>query len=74
MKIKCSTEFLQIFLDGEMEPVEIEAVRRHLGCCPFCRQELSRLRLLWLELQGCQGDGVIDNLSDILIKVSLNRM
>ncbi|MDD2444181.1 MAG: zf-HC2 domain-containing protein [Desulfotomaculaceae bacterium] len=48
--MKCSTEVLQTFLDGEMEPVEIEVVRRHLGCCPFCRQELSRLRLLWLEL------------------------
>jgi len=51
LKMKCSTEVLQAFLDGEMEPVEMKAVRRHLGCCPSCRQELSRLRLLWLELE-----------------------
>lgn len=49
--MKCSTEALQAFLDGEMEPVETENLCRHLGCCPACRQEMSRLRLLWLELE-----------------------
>lgn len=49
--MKCGTEALQAYLDGELEPVETEAVRRHLGGCPACRQELSRLRLLWLELE-----------------------
>ena len=49
--MKCSMEALQAFLDGEMELVETETLRRHLGCCPACRQELSRLRLLWLELE-----------------------
>ena len=49
--MKCSMEALQAFLDGELEPVEAETVRRHLGSCPACRQELSRLRLLWLELE-----------------------
>lgn len=49
--MKCSSETLQAFLDGEMELAETEAVRGHLGNCPACRQELSRLRLLWLELE-----------------------
>ncbi len=49
--MECGIEALQAFLDGELEPVEAEAVRRHLGSCPACRQELSRLRLLWLELE-----------------------
>lgn len=49
--MNCDTELLQTFLDGELESTEAEAVRRHLGCCPACRQELSRLRLLWLELE-----------------------
>jgi anti-sigma factor RsiW len=49
--VKCSTDDLQAFLDGEIGPDEIRAVRHHLGCCPACRQELSRLRLLWLELE-----------------------
>ncbi|MCG9968793.1 zf-HC2 domain-containing protein [Pelotomaculum terephthalicicum JT] len=49
--MKCSTEALQTFLDGELELAETEAVRSHLGGCPACRQELSRLRLLWLELE-----------------------
>lgn len=47
----CSTDDLQAFLDGELGPAEVKAVRHHLGCCPACRQELSRLRLLWLELE-----------------------
>jgi anti-sigma factor RsiW len=49
--MKCSVEALQAFLDGELEPVEAREIRRHLVCCPACRQELSRLRLLWLELE-----------------------
>jgi anti-sigma factor RsiW len=49
--MKCSSDELQVFLDGELGPAEVIAVRRHLGCCPACRQELSRLRLLWLELE-----------------------
>ncbi|MFZ5633089.1 MAG: anti-sigma factor family protein [Bacillota bacterium] len=49
--MKCSTEALQAFLDGELEPVEIKIIRHHLGRCPACRRELSRLRLLWLELE-----------------------
>ncbi|AGL02465.1 zf-HC2 domain-containing protein [Desulfoscipio gibsoniae] len=47
----CNTEVLQSFLDGELEPAEADAVRLHLAGCPDCRQELSRLRLLWLELE-----------------------
>ncbi|OPX91243.1 MAG: hypothetical protein A4E52_00545 [Pelotomaculum sp. PtaB.Bin013] len=47
----CSSEILQAFLDGELELAETEAVRNHLACCPACRRELSRLRLLWLELE-----------------------
>ncbi|MCL6477177.1 MAG: zf-HC2 domain-containing protein [Peptococcaceae bacterium] len=49
--MKCSTEALQSFLDGELGPVETKTIRHHLSCCPACRQELSRLRLLWLELE-----------------------
>ena len=47
----CSIEALQAFLDGELEPVQKDAVRRHLARCPACRQELSRLRLLWFDLE-----------------------
>lgn len=49
--MKCSVEALQAFLDGELNTLETEAVRQHLGCCTACRQEMSRLRLLWLELE-----------------------
>lgn len=54
IELKCSTEALQAFLDGELEPVETKTIRHHLGCCPACRQELSRLRLLWLELEQAE--------------------
>lgn len=49
--MECSIEALQVFLDGELEPAEADTVRRHLAGCPACREELSRLRLLWLELE-----------------------
>ncbi len=49
--MQCSVEILQVFLDGELEAAESEAVRRHLARCPACRSELARLRLLWLELE-----------------------
>lgn len=49
--MKCSTEALQAYLDNELEPADTDNLRRHLGGCPGCRQELSRLRLLWLELE-----------------------
>lgn len=49
--MNCSTEDLQSFLDGELDPAGMKALRHHLGCCTACRKELSRLRLLWLELE-----------------------
>ena len=47
----CDIESLQAFLDNELGQVETVAVRRHLAGCSACRRELSRLRLLWLELE-----------------------
>ena len=32
-------ERLGAFVDGELEPVEAEAVRRHLAACPACRTD-----------------------------------
>lgn len=49
--MKCSVEALQAFLDGELNPLETKEIRQHLGGCQACRQEVSRLRLLWLELE-----------------------
>ncbi|KJS66444.1 MAG: hypothetical protein JL50_11900 [Peptococcaceae bacterium BICA1-7] len=49
--MKCSVEALQSFLDGELNPLELNQIRQHLGGCQACRQEMSRLRLLWLELE-----------------------
>ena len=50
--LECSTETLQFFLDGELTTDETITIRHHLGDCPACRQELSRLKLLWFELGG----------------------
>lgn len=47
----CNAEILQEYLDGELEPGEKDALYRHLAGCPTCRQELARLRLIWLELE-----------------------
>lgn len=47
----CDFAVLQAFLDGELNEKDAGAVRRHLAACPACRRELSRLKLLWLELE-----------------------
>ena len=48
--MNCSPESLQTFLDNELEISAAEELKRHLTRCRTCRQELSRLKLLWLEL------------------------
>lgn len=48
--MECDPMQLQAYLDGELDPEEEEAVRRHLGGCLACRRELAALKLLWLEL------------------------
>lgn len=49
--MKCNTEILQAFLDGELGKDEKDAVHHHLSGCPTCRQELGWLKMLWLELE-----------------------
>ncbi len=48
--MNCSPESLQAFLDHELEISAAEELKRHLTRCRTCRQELSRLKLLWLEM------------------------
>ncbi|NLI12709.1 zf-HC2 domain-containing protein [Pelotomaculum propionicicum] len=48
--MNCSQESLQAFLDNELEEGMAEKLKKHLSGCRACRQELSRLKLLWLEL------------------------
>ena len=48
--MNCNPELLQTFLDNELETGPAEELKRHLTGCRTCRQELSRLKLLWLEL------------------------
>lgn len=48
--MNCNPELLQAFLDQELETGSAAELKRHLSGCRICRQELSRLKLLWLEL------------------------
>lgn len=48
--MQCDQERLQIYLDGELDVEARKAVEAHLGQCRLCRREISRLKLLWLEL------------------------
>ncbi|MCL6448641.1 MAG: zf-HC2 domain-containing protein [Armatimonadetes bacterium] len=48
--MRCESELLQAFLDGELAEQKIREVKEHLAACRACRRELSRLKLLWLEL------------------------
>jgi anti-sigma factor RsiW len=43
-------ELLQAYLDGELEEETARELGEHLAGCRSCRRELSRLKLLWLEL------------------------
>jgi len=47
---RCNIELIQGFLDGELDAVEEKELMAHLAVCTSCRQEYSRLKLLWLEL------------------------
>ncbi len=48
--MECNQENLQMYLDGEMDARERHELEDHLGSCHHCRQEMGRLKLLWLEL------------------------
>ena len=49
--MECNHEMLQLFLDRELEPEQAKELKKHLARCRECRQELSRLKLMWLELE-----------------------
>jgi predicted anti-sigma-YlaC factor YlaD len=46
----CNIELIQGFLDGELDADLEKELMTHLASCTACRQEYSRLKLLWLEL------------------------
>jgi len=46
----CNQENLQMFLDGELDIQNRKLMEGHLSQCRYCRQEMARLQLLWLEL------------------------
>ncbi|MGE5404665.1 MAG: anti-sigma factor family protein [Candidatus Saccharibacteria bacterium] len=48
--MKCDLEMLQMYLDKELDTRETAEVKEHLASCKACRQELSRLKLLWIDL------------------------
>jgi anti-sigma factor RsiW len=48
----CNLESLQTYMDDELDDFARQEIQKHLNSCRSCRQELSRLKLLWLELAG----------------------
>jgi anti-sigma factor RsiW len=46
----CQPEMLQEYLDNELNEEDKAALHNHLSGCRTCRQELSRLRLMWSDL------------------------
>jgi hypothetical protein len=48
----CNLESLQTYMDDELDDFARQEMQKHLNSCRSCRQELSRLKLLWLELAG----------------------
>lgn len=54
MTINCNIELMQGFLDGELDTAGARELMTHLATCTACRQEFSRLKLMWLELAGLE--------------------
>lgn len=50
MTVICDVEMLQMFLDKELDNTDTAGMKEHLASCKSCRQELSRLKLLWMDL------------------------
>jgi len=50
----CDSDKLQSYLDGELDRGEKQQLEQHLGQCSLCRQELTRLKLFWLELGAAE--------------------
>lgn len=46
----CDSELLQAYLDGELEEGTRQKLAAHVNICRSCRLELSKWKLLWLEL------------------------
>ncbi len=56
---------LSALADGELEPFEAIAVRRHLGDCPACSQELSQLEGLKVRVHVAGGEAAPDPQQDL---------
>lgn len=43
---------LQEYIDGELEPLEVQILEEHLKSCPECRRELNQLKILDWDLRN----------------------
>jgi anti-sigma factor RsiW len=48
--MNCNLESLQAYMDDELDDCAKQEIQKHLTSCRSCRQELARLKLIWLEL------------------------
>lgn len=48
--MNCNLESLQAYIDDELDDYSRQEIQKHLNSCRSCRQELARLKLIWLEL------------------------
>ncbi|OPY56534.1 MAG: hypothetical protein A4E55_02064 [Pelotomaculum sp. PtaU1.Bin035] len=52
--MNCSLESLQAYMDDELDDCARQELQKHLTSCRSCRQEFTRLKLIWLELAGLE--------------------
>jgi len=48
---KLNKDMLQLYIDGQMSPLEILLLEEHLRECPSCRKELNSLKILDWDLR-----------------------
>lgn len=68
------SELMQLYLDGEIEPLEKILLEEHLIYCFKCREELNQLKLLDWELNHPQENKVPAELAVRRIEIIKNQL
>ncbi|HWI63679.1 MAG TPA: zf-HC2 domain-containing protein [Symbiobacteriaceae bacterium] len=63
MNFRCDDGLLQMYLDGDMSPVERELVEVHLKTCPRCASHVGLYKGLLFDLEHAQPEPVPEGLA-----------
>ena len=67
MECSVGSYMIQMYIEGTIDPLEKIFVEEHLKVCKNCRKELTRLKLLYFELENLDEPSEVP---DVLEQVS----